>query len=231
MGFKNKLASKLPYSYILAKTKSTELIKAYRIIKNQNLFDEEFYLSKYKKVKDSGMDPLIHYLFFGYLEGKKPFKNFDGAYYSYHYDVKSNPLVHYALEGKDKNYSYTSPDLDLEILNRKAPLLILHEKITNMGGASLTILDIIKTFDFAYILTSDGEDVELWKFDSKLEKLKNWEINHKTDYSLIDDNEMIIAKKGEKQFFDNKLKSIYEEILSKLDISFSYAHNFLFKKI
>ncbi len=227
MGFKDKLVNKSPYAYILAKSRSINMIKSYKSIKDQNLFDEEFYLSKYPKVKKSGMDPLIHYLFYGYLEGKKPFKDFDGGFYSYHYNVEINPLIHYALIGKDKGYDYKCENFDLNSLAAEAPIFVLHEKITNLGGASLTILDIIKSLDFAYILTSDGEDVELWQYNSRLEKLKNWEISYKTDYSLIDDNEMIISDDFNNSLFNNKLYEVYNEILTKLNIPFIHINHLI----
>ena len=227
MGFKNRLANKSPYAYILAKTKSIDVIKYYKSIKNQNLFDEKFYLSKYPKVRKSGMDPLIHYLFYGYLEGKKPFKDFDAAFYSYHYNVDINPLVHYALIGKDKGYTYKCENVNLNNLTVKAPIFIFHEKITNLGGASLTILDIIKSLDFAYILTSDGEDVELWQYNSRLEKLKNWEISYKTDYSLIDNNERIISGSFKNNLFNDQLYKVYNEIITKLNISFIHINHLI----
>ena len=203
------------------------MIRHYKAIKDHNLFDSEFYLSSYPKVRDSKMDPLIHYLFFGYLEGKKPFKDFDIGFYSYHYNIEGNPLVHYATVGKRKGYSYKLEDIDLKTLNEGAPLFVLHEKITNLGGASLSIFDVIKTLDLAYILTSNGEDVELWKYDSRLEKIKNWPVGYKSDFSLIDDNETIIADNYESIFYNNDLAIIYDEILSKLDISFVHVNHLI----
>ena len=102
MSFKNRLMSKIPASYILHKssnkTEAKLIVKGYNAIRKNNLFDDEFYLNKYPKVKASGMDPLLHYIFFGFNEGKKPNKDFDGVFYKYHYDdVEINPLIHYVL--------------------------------------------------------------------------------------------------------------------------------------
>ena len=107
MSFKNRLMSKIPASYILHKssnkTEAKLIVKGYNAIRKNNLFDDEFYLNKYPKVKASGMDPLLHYIFFGFNEGKKPNKDFDGVFYKYHYDdVEINPLIHYALYGIDE---------------------------------------------------------------------------------------------------------------------------------
>ncbi len=75
MSFKNRLMSKIPASYILHKssnkTEAKLIVKGYNAIRKNNLFDDEFYLDIYPKVKASGMDPLLHYIFFGFNEGKK----------------------------------------------------------------------------------------------------------------------------------------------------------------
>ena len=102
MSFKNKLFSKFPGRYISYKvkdkSKALEIKKGYKAIRKNNLFDDEFYLKKYPKVSSSGMDPLLHYIFFGFSEGKKPNNTFDGVFYKNHYsDVDINPLIHYAL--------------------------------------------------------------------------------------------------------------------------------------
>ena len=117
MSFKNRLMSKIPASYILHKssnkTEAKLIVKGYNAIRKNNLFDDEFYLNKYPKVKASGMDPLLHYIFFGFNEGKKPNKDFDGVFYKYHYDDFFSWL-------KD------SPQ-DIKRKNRIDGLLLLHD--------------------------------------------------------------------------------------------------------
>ena len=122
MSFKNRLMSKIPASYILHKssnkTEAKLIVKGYNAIRKNNLFDDEFYLNKYPKVKASGMDPLLHYIFFGFNEGKKPNKDFDGVFYKYHYDdVEINPLIHYALYGIDENRQIKVANEDLANFN------------------------------------------------------------------------------------------------------------------
>lgn len=66
-----------------------------------------------------------------------------------------------------------------------------------MEAQGFTNLDIINSLDKrfgAFILTSDGEDVELWKFTSSLEKIANFNC-HPKKY----------------EFLDNRLAGIYEE--------------------
>ena len=221
MSFKNKLMSKIPASYILHKTsnkkEAMEIIKGYRAIRKNNLFDDEFYLNKYPKVKASGMDPLLHYIFFGFMEGKKPNKDFDGVFYKHHYgDVDINPLIHYGLYGIKQNRQIKVANEDLTSFNNTVKvniLFVLHEKIGTIGGTGFTNLDIINSLDEkfqAFILTSDGEDVELWMQDSKLEKIANFNY-HPEEY----------------EFLDSKLASIYDEILSKLSIKIIHINHLI----
>ena len=142
MSFKNRLMSKIPASYILHKSSNKAeaklIVKGYKAIRKNNLFDDRFYLNKYPKVKASEMDPLLHYVFFGFDEGKKPNKDFDGVFYKYHYDdVEINPLIHYALYGIDENRQIKVANEDLanfNDLNKTNILFVLHEKIGTIGG-------------------------------------------------------------------------------------------------
>jgi predicted SAM-dependent methyltransferase/glycosyltransferase involved in cell wall biosynthesis len=107
---KGKLAqlSNIPYLFILLKSKGNMKkawmdIKGYRAIKRSGLFDDHYYLNKNKNILISGINPLIHYMYYGYNENKFPSAIFDGNYYLNKYgNVKAsgmNPLVHYSLYG------------------------------------------------------------------------------------------------------------------------------------
>lgn len=219
MNFKNKLFSKLPFLYISRKEpdkKKAKLIyDGYKAIKSQGLFDKEFYLEKYPDT--ASIDSLLHYLFFGFDEGKKPSKEFDGIFYINEYDVDINPLIHYALFGKEKGYSprFTKKDLkDIKDDNKKSILYIFHEKINNVGGTGFTTLDIIKSLDDSYqkfILTSADGEVELWEYDSKFTKVGHWNI----------------VGYDKNQFFNSDLAAIYEEILLKLDINVIHINHLI----
>ena len=212
MSFKNKLMSKIPTSYILHKSsnkkEAMEIIKGYKAISKNNLFDDEFYLNKYPKVK--AMNPLLHYIFFGFMEGKKPNKDFDGVFYKHHYNVGINPLIHYALYGKNNQIKVANEDLsNFNNENKVNMLFVLHEKIGTIGGTGFTNLDIINSLNNnfqAFILTSDNEDFELWCLNSKLEKIANY---------------------PKDDFLDNKLPSVYDEILSKLDIKIIHINHLI----
>ena len=104
-----RLISKFPLLYMLPRIhkngiKNTLITrKGYHAIKNNELLDIGYYLSCNPDVKLTGQDPIIHYIYHGFNEGRKPNPTFDGEYYlETHSDVKNsnlNPLVHYGLYG------------------------------------------------------------------------------------------------------------------------------------
>jgi len=77
-------------------------------IQKSGLFDWEYYENAYPIVKKTGMDPLQHYLNYGWQEGFNPSRNFNSAeYLKDHpelYGTGQNPLVHYLKHGKNRKY-------------------------------------------------------------------------------------------------------------------------------
>ena len=141
MGLKDKFVSKIPEAYILHKTRDKQrarlIIKGYRAIRKYNLFDDEFYLNSYPKVRNSNMDPLLHYLYFGFKEGKRPNKTFDALFYKYNYDdVNINPLIHYALYGLAENRQI-KPENNLEGYKKSNKKRIILSLLVGILYASL----------------------------------------------------------------------------------------------
>jgi glycosyltransferase involved in cell wall biosynthesis len=239
MSFKNKLFAKFPSRYInykvKDKSKAFEIKEGYKAIRKNNLFDDEFYLKKYPKVSSSGMDPLLHYIFFGFSEGKKPNDTFDGVFYKNHYsDVDINPLIHYALYGIKENRQINVSNKDLSEFysaDKKNLLFVLHEKIGTVGGTGFLNMDIINNLpeDYnAFVLTSDGEDVELWNVKDNLEKIANYDVSFDTNFSIIDNDENFISQDNFESIFSNDdLAIIYDEILSKLGISLVHINHLI----
>ncbi len=79
------------------------LYSPYRVIKNSGLFDCTYYYSHNPDLHTRPLDLLVHYLNYGYREGRKPNPLFDDAwYYQVYPDVaakKTNPLYHYIRTG------------------------------------------------------------------------------------------------------------------------------------
>jgi len=67
------------------------------------LFDANYYLTTYEDVRVAGVDPLQHYLEFGWREGRDPSAGFStNAYLERYTDVRLrriNPLIHYLRHG------------------------------------------------------------------------------------------------------------------------------------
>jgi glycosyltransferase involved in cell wall biosynthesis len=75
-----------------------------RLIIASGLFDKKWYLSQYPDVKKSKVDPALHYLLHGALEGRDPSPHFETVWYMKNNpDVaaaKINALVHYINFGR-----------------------------------------------------------------------------------------------------------------------------------
>lgn len=84
---------------------SDEQLKTWKIIvESSGLFDADYYLKSNPDVAAECVDPIIHYLEFGWKEHRNPSIKFDNDFYlSCHSDVKSakiNPLIHYIEFGE-----------------------------------------------------------------------------------------------------------------------------------
>lgn len=77
--------------------------RAYSIIKKSGLFDPVYYLMNNPDVRAADVDPLRHFVKFGWIEGRNPSAKFDTKFYlDSNPDVKQsgeNPLVHYIEYG------------------------------------------------------------------------------------------------------------------------------------
>lgn len=82
----------------------SEQSEDYQLLKISRMFDWNWYLRQYADVCNAGLDPIAHYLSYGWREGRKPGPNFDGnSYREANPDVKYAkicPLVHYERYGK-----------------------------------------------------------------------------------------------------------------------------------
>lgn len=117
-----RITSKFPFLHIIRYLPRTGLKgalinrKGYYSIKDNNLLDIGYYLNTYSDVKLTGKDPIIHYIYHGFNEGRNPCPEFDAKYYfETHPDVqksKLNPLVHYALYGINENRKTYPPRVD-----------------------------------------------------------------------------------------------------------------------
>lgn len=163
-----RLISKFPGLYIILSRKNKGIkialtnLKGYRAIKKNNLFDIGYYLKNSDDVRLSGVDPIIHYLYHGYKEGRNPSSKFDGNYYLNHCsDVENsdlNPLVHYCLygmkEGRKPNEIYKGFNKDL----LKESNLIFHPLTCHPINSILTAFNFKKKISVIIPIYNAYED-------------------------------------------------------------------------
>ena len=89
--------------------------KNYILIARSKYFDKKWYLKQNMDVKKAGMDPIVHYMKFGWKEGRNPSIFFDNDIYLYlNPDVKKakmNPLIHYLRYGIIQNRNTSFSDI------------------------------------------------------------------------------------------------------------------------
>lgn len=78
--------------------------KYLNLIRKSELFDSDWYLSKYPDVVELNLDPIYHFLKYGTVLSRDPGPNFSSSFY---YDIKGwvkrqgvNPLLHYLTRKK-----------------------------------------------------------------------------------------------------------------------------------
>jgi hypothetical protein len=85
------------------------------------VFDANFYLEQNPDVRESGMNPLLHYELHGAAEGRKPHPLFEPGYYLEQCpEARANPLAHF-LEGDAKTWKNTHFLFDCAAFSRENP--------------------------------------------------------------------------------------------------------------
>lgn len=122
---REKIYSKFPSWCIILKSngnpKTIELNnRGFKTIKEKGLFDSRYYLQENPDIRESGIDPLLHYMFHGFKEGRNPSPSFDNDYYlNENPDVSKSglsPLVHYSLTGQ-KELRKIAKDQKLKVMD------------------------------------------------------------------------------------------------------------------
>ncbi|MDD5960329.1 MAG: CDP-glycerol glycerophosphotransferase family protein [Methanobrevibacter wolinii] len=119
--------------------------ETYNLIKNSNLFDENYYKKTYK-INTKKFDPLTHFATVGYLNGYNPSLNFDTSYYCKKYYIFNkingdvNPLIHYLKYGKKQGFS-------IKPVINKSKLASLKHKILKLSKTPKLYLLIKSKFN------------------------------------------------------------------------------------
>jgi len=90
--------------------------REYFLIKKSELFDSDYYLFNNPDVRNANINPLIHFINFGWIEGRDPSKDFNTKYYlSTNPElIKSgiNPLIHYIRYYQPNPISYSDGKIE-----------------------------------------------------------------------------------------------------------------------
>ena len=198
---------------------------SYKIIKDSNLFDEEYYFSNYPDVLLSGMDPIKHYLTFGVDENCNPNYQFNTMNYIINYPFVNennlNPFVHSLLYGLESLDISTN---SLNKLEKKYKVSIIMPTFNRRNIISRSINSVInQSFkNFELLIIDDGSSDNTCEFikerygkflDSG--KIKYFELNH---------GGVSVAR-------NFGLKQSKGNIIAYLDSDNQWVHNFLEKMI
>lgn len=110
---------------LISRLKQRKLIQT---IKESGLFYESYYISQCQEIKETSIDPVLHYLLNGAFQGYNPHPLFDSAYYlEQNPDVLSsgvNPLVHFLqIGGKEGRHPHPLFDTSYYCETKNIPSL------------------------------------------------------------------------------------------------------------
>lgn len=154
----------------------------YKIIKKSGLFDERYYLTIYEDVRKGDIDPIEHYLKYGWKERRNPSEKFDTNFYLETYpDVKHskiNPLLHFVRYGQKEGRK----------AHPKSSIVIEHK--TSRMKKILTLLKHAK--DNPQLIQRAIDEVKLYGLRRTMLKVKN-------KYSKIEES---LLSKNKIEHFD-----------------------------
>ena len=141
---------------IFMKIKNLFKISDYNTLKYSRFFDKNYYLKNNRDVEEANIDPIIHFLNYGWKEGRNPSGKFDlNDYLTRYKDVKEaniNPLIHYIKFGK-KEGRYIKPVescwMDLlkniySLVKNNPSLISKFMFLLKSKGIKYTILKVVK---------------------------------------------------------------------------------------
>lgn len=174
------------YKLLLKSKKLNKQRRRYElnILNKTPYFDKEYYLINNKDVLKAKIDPIVHYLDYGYREGRDPSPLFStNDYYELNPDVLEsgmNPLIHYVLYGKRENRlkfnlsNKPSPENESQSLNIDFEKMIFFDlrsmlNIMSVLGASIYNLD--KDFDYENVVFIFSHEMNLTGAPIALERM------------------------------------------------------------
>ena len=143
----------------------------YKLIAKSKYFNKRWYLKMYPDVKKAGVNPVKHYLQFGWKEGRNPSKKFStNDYLDLNADVKRakiNPLLHYEKYGKKEGRKFQNQKCSSVFYklaqfirtfkNKKIKKIVLFSHELTYTGAPLSLLkaaECLKELGYQIIIVS-----------------------------------------------------------------------------
>ena len=130
------------------------LIEAHElnIIRRSGLFDKNWYLENNYDVVQANINPALHYLYYGGIEGRDPGPNFSSKWYLETYeDVKRarvNPLVHYLRYGR-KEGRLTQPQKN-DFPNSLLKCPVCQKSVNQFLPLPIFYLENMKKYGYPY---------------------------------------------------------------------------------
>ena len=104
----------LSRSFALFSSNERGLRKQIALVRNSKLFNQKWYEEQYPDIKESGADPVEHYVRYGWKEGRAAGPDFSSSAYLERYpDVavsNINPLAHYLQSGRAEGREISAID-------------------------------------------------------------------------------------------------------------------------
>ncbi len=104
-----------------------------KFLMRAGMLDSEWYLSKYPDVRKSGIRPALHYIQFGWREGRNPNADFMTDYYLETYpDVrisKINPAIHYLRHGQHEKRK-TKRETDATSIDEAVSTTMIYDAVS-----------------------------------------------------------------------------------------------------
>ena len=224
------------------KTKTGKVTESadYKLIAKSKYFDKHWYLKMYPDVKKAGVDPVKHYLQFGWKEGHNPSKEFStNDYLNLNDDVKRakiNPLLHYEKYGKKEGRCYLSFSPKITIIKRTVtkPIGVVYTCIT--GGYDSITQHSYQNLNWDYVCYTDNfemikaKKIGIWEIRplayNKLDNIRNarW---HKTHpHKLFPEYKYSIWIDGNIDVLDSELYKKSQKLINSKYCIFAYKHPF-----
>lgn len=132
--------------------------KEYKLIKKSKLFDSNYYLLNNPDVRRADVNPLLHYVKYGWKERRNPSAIFNtNDYLSLYDDVKVsgiNPLVHYIKYGKKEGRKTNSVDKKVGIV------IVTYNSWETVRTTLISLSNSKNNVNFEIVVVDNGSNKE-----------------------------------------------------------------------